>query len=140
MERGPEPRRENPVLFHKHLVGKKKKKNLTTKEALCLRLFQFRVLARTDPPRAQVRWKEKKELYLVNNFHESVWGKNVCNLAVCFALGYKICQDYFIIHIKHNEKEMGESWGGGEPQCFGSWVLGNISNVSHWVSSFSKVH
>lgn len=58
---GPEPRRENPVLFHKHLVEKKgKRKSLTTKEALCLRLFQLRVLARTDPLRAQAGWKERK--------------------------------------------------------------------------------
>lgn len=80
---GPEPRRENPVLFHKHL--EEKKNGLTTKESLCLRLFQLRVLARTDPLRAQVRWKERKretELYLVNNFHESLWEKNVCNLAL----------------------------------------------------------
>lgn len=76
---GPEPRRKNPVLFHKHLV---EKRSLTTKEALCLRLFQLRVLARTDPPSEMEKGKEKRELYLVNNFHESVWGKNVCNLAL----------------------------------------------------------
>lgn len=33
------------------------------------------------------RGKEKRELYLVNNFHESAWGKNVCNLAL-FVLGF----------------------------------------------------
>lgn len=63
-----------------------------------LEAISVRVLARTDPLRAQVRWREeerereseKRDLYLVNDFHDSVWGKNVCNLAVCFALGYKI--------------------------------------------------
>lgn len=73
---GPEPRREKSCSFSQ-TPCRKKKKTLTTKEALCSRLFQKRVLARTDPPRAQVRWKEKekKELYLVNNFHESVRGE-----------------------------------------------------------------
>lgn len=33
--------------------------------------------------------EEKRELYLVNNFHESVLGKNVRNL-VLFALHYDI--------------------------------------------------
>lgn len=33
----------------------------------------------------------------------------MCNLAVCFALGYKICRDYFITHLKLNENEMGRS-------------------------------
>ena len=67
MERleGPEPRRENPVLFHKHLVEKKKvkkkKRSLTTKEALCSRLFQLRVLARTDPLRARRDGKRERE-------------------------------------------------------------------------------
>lgn len=37
-------------------------------------------LARTHP----LRWKEKEkmELYVVKNFHESGWGENVCNLFV----------------------------------------------------------
>lgn len=49
-----------------------------------MRLFQLRVLARTDPLRSYVMEREeaKTELYLVNNFYESVLGKNVHNLAL----------------------------------------------------------
>lgn len=76
---GPEPRREKSCSFSQ-TPCRGGKKILTTKEALCLRLFQLKGLARTHPP----RWKEKekKEFYVVKNFHESGWGENVCNLFV----------------------------------------------------------
>lgn len=80
---GPEPRRENPVLFHKHLVGKKKSpdhKRGSVLEAISVKSSsQDRS---TESTSEMEREKEKRELYLVNNFHESVWGKNVCNLAL----------------------------------------------------------
>lgn len=78
------PRRENPVLFHKHLVEKKKKK-ADHKRGSVLEAISVKGSNQdrsTESTSEMEKEKEKRELYWVNNFYESVWGKNVCNLAL----------------------------------------------------------
>ncbi len=79
---GPEPRRENPVLFHKHLVGKKKPDHKRGSVLEAISVKSSSQDRSTESISEMEREKEKGELYLVNNFHESVWGKNVGNLAL----------------------------------------------------------
>lgn len=79
---GPEPRRENPVLFHKHLVEKKKPDHKRGSVLGAISVKSSSQDRSTESTSEMEREKEKRELYLVNNFHESVWGKNVCNLAL----------------------------------------------------------
>lgn len=62
---GPEPRGRKILFFFANtLSGGGGGKCLTTKEALCSRLFELKGLARTHPPRAQVGWKERKRSFI----------------------------------------------------------------------------
>lgn len=73
---------KNPVLFRKHLVGKEggvpDHKRGSVFEAISVK----RSSQDTSTESASGMEREKKELYLVNNFYESGWGKNFCNLFV----------------------------------------------------------
>lgn len=86
----PEPRREKPVLFHKHLIEKKKKPDHKRGSVLEAISVKSSSQDRSSESTCEMeREEEKKELYSVNNFHESELGKNVRNF-VLFALHYDI--------------------------------------------------
>lgn len=75
MER-PEPRREKPVLFHKHLI--EEKKNPDHKRGSVLKAISVKSSSQdrsSESTCEMEREEEKRELYLDNNFHESVLRK-----------------------------------------------------------------
>lgn len=135
---GPEPRRENPVLFHKHLV---EKKSLTTKEALCLGLFQLRVPARTDPLRAWVRWKEGKRkgsfIWLTTSTNQH--GGRMCVIWLCLFC-IRILNMLGLLHHTSKDQREGDGRETRRRENHGFWWarFWATSNASQRDGGFGK--
>lgn len=83
------------------------------------------------------RGEEKRELYLVNNFHESAWGKNVCNLAVCF----RILNMLGLLHHTSKDQREGDGRETRRRENHGFWWarLWATSSASHGGKNISAI-
>lgn len=70
--KGPEPRSENPVLFHQHLVVKKTAHH---KRSSVLEAISVKRSGQGRSTESEWNGKTEKGLHLVNNFHESARGR-----------------------------------------------------------------